>query len=544
MRQHQFSFTMKKLLFFLNLLVFYSGYSQNLVPNPSFEQYVACPASAGELPEPGLPSISVVDWYKATYGTSDYFNDCSTSPTVSVPQNFFGWQYPRTGRAYAGEYLANIGSGQREYIQSRLSIPLIAGHQYYVSFWVNLADNSPFALHQIGAYLGSAYVYDASAWQLDNLLPQVVNQPGNFITDTAKWRLVHGAFTASGGEQYIVIGNFASAANLETLPSNSSGLCYYYVDDVCVTDISGTTFSHDTIMCSTEESMVLHAPVQGGPYVWNTGDTLADLQITQPGTYWVLSPEECTARIDTFHVSLYVTPSPGDLDTTLCVGTGEVKIDIPAGHPRWYFAGQAGSKDSFIVNTNQAGYQEALVTQTINGCESAPSTVTVKVLDRPVATLTDTLLCHGDEITLGAPQPDVSFRWSTGDNTCCITVNEPGQYSLDVTNYCGIASDTALINFTNCHMCLWLPNAFSPNSDGLNDNLALEVHCPFKKFRFRIFNRWGQLVFASDNPQSSWNGKFKGMDCDAGTYFYWLEGEAEIGENRLIKIKGDVTLIR
>lgn len=89
---------------------------------------------------------------------------------------------------------------------------------------------------------------------------------------------------------------------------------------------------------------------------------------------------------------------------------------------------------------------------------------------------------------------------------------------------------------------LTIPNAFSPNADGTNDYFTI-LASGYKKLNYyRIYNRWGQQVFYTNNFRKGWDGTFKGKDCEVGTYF-WLLSAVGI-DNKEKMIKGDVTLIR
>jgi gliding motility-associated-like protein len=88
-----------------------------------------------------------------------------------------------------------------------------------------------------------------------------------------------------------------------------------------------------------------------------------------------------------------------------------------------------------------------------------------------------------------------------------------------------------------------VPNVFSPNGDGLNDIFKIE-HLKFEKLlEFKIFNRYGQLVFESQDPQQGWDGSYKGKTADAGVYYYRIV--VALPPDGMAKVfKGDVTLIR
>lgn len=133
---------MKKLLLLLFMVVYSFTYlkAQNLVPNPSFEEYSSCPNT-----ECGISLAT--GWYSAGY-TPDYYNSCASWPN-GVPQNSVGYQYPSSGTAYIG--IAAWGFVVREYITAQLTNPLEIGKKYFVNFKVSRIDRFVYcATNKIG----------------------------------------------------------------------------------------------------------------------------------------------------------------------------------------------------------------------------------------------------------------------------------------------------------------------------------------------------------------------------------------------------------
>lgn len=224
----------------------------NMVYNPSFEDYSRCPERIDAL---GV--MTQVDaWWQPTKGSSDYFNACAKRD-CAVPRNKMGVQSPHNGLAYCGIYCSQ--ENYREYLQTQLKQPLQAGQRYHVSFWVSLADKSPHAVASIGALLTKEMIADTSSWDIltdrettdiDDaqqqtiatwLQPQISNNKDSVLSDTKGWHEVCGEFVAQGGEQFLTIGNFAPF-NHSTVTSTDNVNAvlqgaYYYIDDVSVTAV-------------------------------------------------------------------------------------------------------------------------------------------------------------------------------------------------------------------------------------------------------------------------------------------------------------------
>ena len=155
---------MKKLLLISHISFLASPFcfSQNLVPNPSFEQYTSCPDNYCQ--------IHRASGWEAWGYSPDYFNSCGIYPwsPVSVPYNDIGFQFASTGNAYAGFFaydsLNSSSCGLcREYIGMQLVSPLVIGQKYYVNFKVSLADIANFAVDKIGILFSTtSYKMDSS----------------------------------------------------------------------------------------------------------------------------------------------------------------------------------------------------------------------------------------------------------------------------------------------------------------------------------------------------------------------------------------------
>jgi hypothetical protein len=163
-------------LLILFVFISLSGFSQNLVINPSFEDTIPCIVYQNIGP-PQLPCSS---WYWASSGSPDYFNNyCGDLFYYSVPANAFGFQYARTGTAYCalGLYQNPIlqPNGFREYLGGQLSDTLRQGHTYCVSFYAVKADTGWYYTSNIGMYLSQNSSVDYSTALNLPYTPQIVN---------------------------------------------------------------------------------------------------------------------------------------------------------------------------------------------------------------------------------------------------------------------------------------------------------------------------------------------------------------------------------
>lgn len=214
-------------------------YTQNLVPDSSFETYSACP--------PNLTYLYYAQpWFQpAIYAgtttnscSSDLFSTCAGSGPfgAGVPTNFWGSQTARTGNSYSGIGVWFVTAESREYIEVPLISPLVAGNNYTVSFYVSLSDSSNYAITNLGAYFSQDSLLDTTYYVISYVTPQVINNSSNLLTSKNSWTLVTGNYLATGGEQFMTIGNFQTNAssNYQYLYPSGWDRAYYYIDDISV----------------------------------------------------------------------------------------------------------------------------------------------------------------------------------------------------------------------------------------------------------------------------------------------------------------------
>jgi gliding motility-associated-like protein len=241
---------------FILLFFFYKNESQtNLVPNYSFESMI--------LPcFYGMPIPYTNNWYAPGNNSPDYYNVCTNLIAYpafsSIPHCAYGYQFPKTGDAFAGigTYAGLPGSGGdsihpiSEYVSVKLISPLKANTCYYGEFYTSLADICEYATNRISMLLTTTALTTTATSFTNSLQPQIEWDTTKFFTDTLNWVKVSGTFTAIGGEQYLTIGNFKDGNHTKlkvvtsgfTNPQLIGGntFAYHFIDDVVLFECSDT----------------------------------------------------------------------------------------------------------------------------------------------------------------------------------------------------------------------------------------------------------------------------------------------------------------
>lgn len=540
----------------------------NLVPNPSFENYLNCPTEWSQVPYSNNYSsfLTVSSWSNPMKGSDpDYYNVCAPATpagkSASVPTNAFGSQLPRTGDAYMGINIfatdATSPPYYSEYIYCKLTQPLQADTVYYVSFYVSATfapSSEAHATDRIGAHFSDTIVYNDVDGSALTLSYHIRNDTGDLIDDTENWTKIRGRYTAKGGEEYMYIGCFHSENSpisfKQINPPNSNSaddtLSYYYIDDVYVSITPQCdTFidAYDSALCSKESTTLISPVTDATSYTWNQGQDGNSINVTEPGTYWCYATKySCDYYIDTFVVSNTMDTLRDSKTATICQHDEQDVLLLSSTMNADRYEWSTGSDRFEIIITEPGEYS----CTAIEGCTVYVDDFTIKPTEY-IDSLNigdDTTLCEDVAYNLGERIPfDTRYRWSTGDTTCCIEITLPGDYVLSATDGCANLSDTITISYKDCSDCIWVPTAFTPNRDGLNDLFSAHSRCPIVEYQITIVNRWGQEVFNANDIQTAWDGKQRGYFLDAGIYFYIIKYRSVIDDEPRY-YKGEVTLIR
>ena len=201
---------------------------------------------------------------------------------------------------------------------------------------------------------------------------------------------------------------------------------------------------------------------------------------------------------------------------------------------------QDGSTNS-TYTTNIVGQYAVLVTNNF-GCKASDTMKLLKIYPLPLNFLPpDTSLCRGNVVHVFMPGYR-NYFWSTGSTAASIDIIKSGTYSLMVTDRNGCkGTDSMKILYYNCPP-VWIPNAFTPDADGLNDVFKPIFPAPVLNYHLQIWNRWGLRVFESRNSAIGWNGKFKSEPQPSAVYVYIITFRDIDGVD--VKKTGTVALLK
>lgn len=306
--------------------------------------------------------------------------------------------------------------------------------------------------------------------------------------------------------------------------------CQTYIDTFIVkyNPLQDLNLPAQLINC-TDSSVTIKTDFKYEDYIWSTGDTTDSITVNKTGVYALTVTNKCgISHTDSVHVYIQPpTPTPGVVtDTTVCQLIEDVKIAVQGQNLMWYTHSNSfiGSPLQPPIVTKELGDYHLFVTQTIGKCESEKVPVNIKVKYTPHEELQDMeKMCVGAARIIGKNIDGLEYKWTSGQINCCITPKYDGRYIVSMKNECGTYRDTVNVAFSPCDDCIAIPNAFTPNNDGRNDKFAPIIKCPVSDFILRVYNRWGEVVYESNDVNKGWSGSYKGILVDLGSYVYRLE---------------------
>ncbi len=195
---------------------------------------------------------------------------------------------------------------------------------------------------------------------------------------------------------------------------------------------------------------------------------------------------------------------------------------------------------------NTPGVYNVTLTTNYRKCPSQVYSAPIQVFEFPAIELgPEQNICPGLEtVTINGPNvPGWTYQWNTGETQPNIVASKLGWYKLAIKN--GACTSVDSVQVVGNIKCTSVPNAFTPNGDGINDYFLPIMVNPEASidFKFAIFNRWGQEVYVSFNAfDKGWDGTFKGQPLDMETFFFTFDVADKWGNKK--SFQGDVLLMR
>ncbi len=379
-----------------------------------------------------------------------------------------------------------------------------------------------------------AEVQNACGIYRDSLIINLVNEvadplgPDTFICDGTPYLLYAPVFVDS-----VVWWNGSTLPEDTITASGIYSVSYFksgcvWNDTVEIDNVLTPFLSlgNDTLYCHLF-SRVFQTPYSNT--VWSTTETGNEIKVYSEGVYWARVDNLCGTYTDTIILRrIIVSPNALGSDTFTC-NDNSLLLLAPsnADSVLWFDGTRTWQKEISGAGDYWVKYYEETCFET--------DTIRVETFLTPVLQIKRNVNECGNELRIAPGLEGVNYLWGDGSVDSVFTVVQSGIYKVTVSNSCG--SDSSDVNvFLMGNDCrLVLPNAFTPNADGKNDVFKIITLCDITSFSLRVYNRWGELVFESRNPDYGWDGEFKNTPQPADTYIVYLSyyDECEKKQNQI-----------
>ncbi|MEO1259142.1 MAG: PKD domain-containing protein [Bacteroidota bacterium] len=247
-----------------------------------------------------------------------------------------------------------------------------------------------------------------------------------------------------------------------------------------------------------------------------------------------------------------------------------VTFDLDAGEICWNgtdgeieVMNPTGGATPYLVSLDGTNYQPALTFENLsagaytvyllddNDCQYEDDTEIPMIEPMVVETVDETIEC-GDELEL-APlvisELPVIWQWAGGSSDSVLLISNPGIYNFSVSNDCETVNEGITVGLEAAGLdgMIYMPNSFSPNNDGINDCykgfLAPDIEVDY--FVLKIFDRWGNAMFETNDPNDCWNGHHRGKQMQPNVFAWYMELRVRNCDGNLLEVyeEGDIHLM-
>lgn len=444
----------------------------------------------------------------------------------------------------------------------------VGGVQPYTYTWTPAFSNSPgpFGVSPTSTATYSVTVVDAAGISATATAEIIAIEENLAIDLGPNQELCDGAITldAQNTDAISYAWNTGAITSQITVTATGTytvtleGFCGTFTDQITVVECNDILIqlAAASVVCQGEDTD-LEATVSGGtpPYeiswVPELGEGLGPFSVSpdfgQSYTIIVTDAEGETAQESLF---IEVIPSELELDlpefTNLCPGE-TIRLDATIDGAISYLW-STGAENSILTVGSEGVYTVEVATAC--ALAFAESTVNLSPGFENIGGNRNLLVCEENlPLSIGLPKmDDYGLSWSTGESSYQIDVDAGGIFVADFTSFCTDTTITWDVSLENCDCEIYVPNAFTPNDDALNDSFKPSVNCDLRAYQFTIWNRWGELIFKSTNPTEVWRGESPESDYFGGisVYFWRLEVEQNLRSivSEPIEKTGRVTVVR
>ncbi len=502
---------------------------ENLIRNPGFELYDNCPTAPSNF------EGYVEDWRSFHYQPS-YNHECDYSEPWGV--------LPYQGQGLTSIVLfTNRFNVHWRYLHTQLKRTLKPQVLYYLEFQHHNKKEG-YQIKKYQAYF--SHQWHTIPYPDDKLYIELNPHFETSQEDWApfdKWVRRSGCFQVNQAYEYMMFGNFMGAAT-DTFTNRIDALqAYTQLDNFALFEVE--ELNHENIsLCPSEEYELPYYNLTGMYYLLN-GDTLGkNLPLLSPGSYEIEQHLDGCGWFNSFSM--------------IVIECGAECMEIPDDITICAFESLDLNKEydyqinNELIDSNwnfKPGLYQLEVSNEICGVFSEITLEVLPCTECIEFERLNSIICIGDEIELKSYD-------KLQDLTICANGeiigpglfqrNDAGTYQIV---YKSEICDLELIQnivVEECEACnVYIPNAFTPNGDGLNDFFQVFTACAWLDYHLLIYDRWGSLIFESKDPMRNWDGNYLGEELPQSVFVYLFKGKMRDGiSEKVINKTGDVTILK
>ena len=295
----------------------------------------------------------------------------------------------------------------------------------------------------------------------------------------------------------------------------------------------------DKSFCSGD-SAVFNVGNGFSQYSWSNGQLTPKIVARNIGVYSVIGTAATGCKsYDTVTVIQVFSRPVVTLNHQSFLCTGSTLVLDAGTFSRYLW--NTGNTSRTITVSNIGNYYVEVADN--NGCKASDTNHITTILPIPKNFLPpDSAICTYGSIIISSLNTYKTYLWSDNSANQAVTIANAGKYWLQVTdqNNC-VGKDTIQINQKDCQLGFYIPTAFTPNSDGKNDIYKPLIFGNVSQYTFTIYNRYGQIVFQTNDLQKGWDGTFSGTRQNGNAYIWTCTYQMN-GMNK--SEKGTLMLIR
>lgn len=273
----------------------------------------------------------------------------------------------------------------------------------------------------------------------------------------------------------------------------------------------------DSFVCSNRP-LLLNADIGDAAFKWQDGSSGSTFMATASGKYKVEIIFSGCLISDSINIAFRQAPQNKlGKDTLLCKDLS-FTLYAPGGATGILWQDQSTGSS---LSVKSGGLYWLQIDS--NGCSSRDS-ILVSMAKTPEIDLGGAqTYCDGDSLIIDLGSAAESYLWHNGSNSPRIMLKDSSFIRVKATTGLCSSSDSAFIQFIDCNCFVYVPSAFTPQGDLLNDRFKPSVLCPNTDYLLQVLNRWGEIVFESNDPLQGWDGTYNGSRVPQEVYAWYLQ---------------------